>query len=165
MTKPTRTLAGLTPEEVGFDFDAIEKKYQEEKAKRLRADGSTQYQDVEGAFKHLKLDTFTDSSFKRDPISTKIGALIVGAGYGGLLTAVRLILLGFNDIVIIEKGAGCGGTWFHNRYPGLLNVKVIRLWLIEEQGLDAMWSRTSISRCWKNWALYQVRNILQEKRF
>lgn len=32
--------------------------------------------------------------------------------------ASRLRDAGFDDITILEKGNGVGGTWYHNRYPG-----------------------------------------------
>src|SRR5262245_15866828 len=32
--------------------------------------------------------------------------------------AVRLARAGFDDFVLLEKGDGVGGTWYHNRYPG-----------------------------------------------
>lgn len=43
---------------------------------------------------------------------------IVGAGIGGIATAVYLVKQGFGDLTIFEKSAGVGGTWFENRYPG-----------------------------------------------
>ena len=43
---------------------------------------------------------------------------IIGAGPGGLCAAIRLAQAGFERIVILEKAAGLGGTWYHNRYPG-----------------------------------------------
>ena len=44
--------------------------------------------------------------------------VIIGAGPGGLCMAIRLKQAGFDDIVVLEKGSGVGGTWYHNRYPG-----------------------------------------------
>ncbi|MFM8303180.1 MAG: flavin-containing monooxygenase, partial [Actinomycetota bacterium] len=44
---------------------------------------------------------------------------IIGAGAGGIATGVRLREAGYDDFVILEKASGVGGTWFHNRYPGL----------------------------------------------
>jgi cation diffusion facilitator CzcD-associated flavoprotein CzcO len=32
--------------------------------------------------------------------------------------AIRLKQAGFDDFVVLEKAAGVGGTWYHNRYPG-----------------------------------------------
>ncbi len=44
--------------------------------------------------------------------------LIIGAGPGGLAMAIKARQAGFDDITILEKGSGVGGTWYHNRYPG-----------------------------------------------
>src|SRR6476469_4436518 len=43
---------------------------------------------------------------------------IIGAGFGGLATAVGLRRAGFEDLVIIEAADGVGGTWRRNIYPG-----------------------------------------------
>lgn len=43
---------------------------------------------------------------------------IIGAGPGGLCMASRLKQAGFDNFVLLEKGQGVGGTWYHNRYPG-----------------------------------------------
>ncbi|MBW2389617.1 MAG: NAD(P)/FAD-dependent oxidoreductase [Deltaproteobacteria bacterium] len=45
---------------------------------------------------------------------------IIGAGAGGLATGVLLKRAGFQDFVILERNAGVGGTWYRNRYPGLV---------------------------------------------
>jgi cyclohexanone monooxygenase len=44
-------------------------------------------------------------------------AVIVGAGFAGLYMLHRLRGLGFS-VRVYEAGAGVGGTWFWNRYPG-----------------------------------------------
>lgn len=43
---------------------------------------------------------------------------IIGAGFGGLGTAVALRRIGIDDITIIERADGVGGTWRWNTYPG-----------------------------------------------
>jgi cation diffusion facilitator CzcD-associated flavoprotein CzcO len=43
---------------------------------------------------------------------------IVGAGFGGLGTAIRLQQSGENDFVIFERADEVGGTWRDNSYPG-----------------------------------------------
>ena len=43
---------------------------------------------------------------------------IIGAGPGGLCMGILLLRAGFDDFVILERNAGLGGTWYHNRYPG-----------------------------------------------
>jgi cation diffusion facilitator CzcD-associated flavoprotein CzcO len=43
---------------------------------------------------------------------------IIGAGFGGLGTAVALRRAGIDDLTIIEADHGVGGTWRRNTYPG-----------------------------------------------
>jgi cation diffusion facilitator CzcD-associated flavoprotein CzcO len=43
---------------------------------------------------------------------------IVGAGFGGLGAAIRLMQAGFDDLVVLERSADVGGTWHANSYPG-----------------------------------------------
>ncbi|HEX5065796.1 MAG TPA: NAD(P)/FAD-dependent oxidoreductase, partial [Myxococcota bacterium] len=47
----------------------------------------------------------------------ELDAVIVGAGFAGLCTLLRLRELGFSARVF-ERGGGVGGTWYWNRYPG-----------------------------------------------
>jgi cation diffusion facilitator CzcD-associated flavoprotein CzcO len=47
-----------------------------------------------------------------------VTVLVIGAGPGGLCAGIRLAAAGIDDFVIVEKAAGVGGTWWHNRYPG-----------------------------------------------
>lgn len=44
--------------------------------------------------------------------------MIVGAGFAGLGTAIRLLQNGIDDFVILERGDRVGGTWRDNTYPG-----------------------------------------------
>ncbi|EUC43525.1 hypothetical protein COCMIDRAFT_38526 [Bipolaris oryzae ATCC 44560] len=64
--------------------------------------------------------------------------LINGAGHYGLLYACRLVEAGFSakDIVCVDIAGGFGGTWYWNRYPGLMcDVEsYIYLPLLEETG-------------------------------
>jgi cyclohexanone monooxygenase len=55
-------------------------------------------------------ETSSDSSAAYDVV-------IVGAGFAGLYMLHRLRELGFSARVY-EAGAGVGGTWYWNRYPG-----------------------------------------------
>ncbi|MBS9534788.1 NAD(P)/FAD-dependent oxidoreductase [Mycobacterium sp. M1] len=43
---------------------------------------------------------------------------IIGAGFGGLCTAIRLKQSGSDDFVLFERDSGIGGTWHANTYPG-----------------------------------------------
>ncbi|HEU0301235.1 MAG TPA: NAD(P)/FAD-dependent oxidoreductase, partial [Longimicrobium sp.] len=44
--------------------------------------------------------------------------LIVGSGFGGLGTAIRLKQEGMHDFVVLERAGDVGGTWRDNTYPG-----------------------------------------------
>ena len=44
--------------------------------------------------------------------------IIIGAGSAGLCMGVQLKKAGIHDFIILEKGDGIGGTWWHNSYPG-----------------------------------------------
>jgi cyclohexanone monooxygenase len=48
---------------------------------------------------------------------TSTDALVVGAGFSGIYMLYRLRQLGLSARVL-EAGAGAGGTWYWNRYPG-----------------------------------------------
>lgn len=44
--------------------------------------------------------------------------VIIGTGFSGLLSAIRLQQKNFNDFVLLERDAELGGTWRVNSYPG-----------------------------------------------
>ena len=43
---------------------------------------------------------------------------VVGAGFAGLGAAIKLDEAGLADFLVVDKGAGVGGTWRDNTYPG-----------------------------------------------
>lgn len=43
--------------------------------------------------------------------------VIIGAGFGGLGTAIELVRHGFTDITILERADNVGGVWRDNTYP------------------------------------------------
>src|SRR5580658_3913083 len=51
-------------------------------------------------------------------MSSNVGIVIVGAGFGGIGMAIALKKAGFGDFVILEKDHDLGGTWRDNTYPG-----------------------------------------------
>jgi len=44
--------------------------------------------------------------------------IVIGAGFSGLCLGYHLRRAGIRDFTILEKGAGVGGTWRENTYPG-----------------------------------------------
>jgi cation diffusion facilitator CzcD-associated flavoprotein CzcO len=128
-------------------FEQIQARYAIEREKRLRPGAVTRYFDIAKSdkFKHLTQDPWTrwtSPSLSRslpihDGAHSKV--LVVGAGYGALMFAVRLILeanFTADDIVFVDSGAGFGGTWYWNRYPGLMCdiESACYLPLLEESG-------------------------------
>ena len=107
-----------TPEQLGFDPDALRQKYREERDKRLRPDGNQQYREIAGDFSHYIDDPYIEEPVKRAPLTDTVEVLIIGGGFGGLITGARLRESGIESIRIIEKGGDFGGTWYWNRYPG-----------------------------------------------
>lgn len=48
---------------------------------------------------------------------TRLDAMVVGAGFGGMYALYRLREMGLS-VRALEAGDGVGGTWYWNRYPG-----------------------------------------------
>ena len=106
------------PADIEIDVDALNRKYAEERAKRLRTDAVHQYSHLSGAFAGFDKDPHGDPHFTRDPIVEDTDVLTIGGGFAALLAGARLREAGVKDIRIVEKGADFGGTWYWNRYPG-----------------------------------------------
>jgi cation diffusion facilitator CzcD-associated flavoprotein CzcO len=108
---------------MAISTDPLQKKYDEERAKRLRQDGMAQFLELRNEYKDLNKDPAINFStlpqFINDGDEVKF--LVIGAGHAGLLAAARLVDAGFSpdDIVIVDKAGGFGGTWYWNRFPGL----------------------------------------------
>jgi cation diffusion facilitator CzcD-associated flavoprotein CzcO len=52
-----------------------------------------------------------------DTLPDHIGTVIVGSGFAGLCTAIKLGEAG-QDYLVLERGDDVGGTWRDNSYPG-----------------------------------------------
>ena len=65
--------------------------------------------------------------------------VIIGAGIGGVVTALRLTEAGF-DVLILERAEDVGGTWFANTYPGCaVDTSILSYSLSDDP--DPGWSR------------------------
>ncbi len=100
-------------------MEALRQKYAQERNRRLRPDGIAQYVEIAGEFARFAADPWADDDFTREPVADEVDVAIVGAGFGGLLTGVRLRQLGVESIRLIDRAADVGGTWYWNRYPGI----------------------------------------------
>jgi heterodisulfide reductase subunit A-like polyferredoxin len=111
--------------ERALDLNAIEAKYEKERDKRLHEDGVAQFRQTEGSLAHFKKDPWA-VNLARDRIEKEIKILIVGGGFGGLVTAMNLTEQGLEDFILVEKGADFGGTWYWNQYPGTYSFLLSR---------------------------------------
>ena len=107
----------------------VQQKYQEERQKRLRAEGNAQFIDtgLSDSFKHFAKDPWVTTAKSVAEASSVVPnsrckVLVLGAGIGGLLQAARLTEAGVvaEDICIVDIAGSWGGTWYWNRYPGLM---------------------------------------------
>jgi len=114
----TRNTTADPVPDLGFDAQALREKYRLERDKRIRDDGNEQYREIAGAFAHYLEDPYVEPGFAREPLSDEVDVVVVGGGFGGLLTGARLRQAGIDKIRLIEKGGDFGGTWYWNRYPG-----------------------------------------------
>jgi hypothetical protein len=118
--QPTMAADPIHPlKALALDTEAITARYEAEKRKRLRQDGVDQFRQTKGKLSHFKADVKAPLT-ARAPITADTKVVICGAGFAGLATAVKLKDEGVDDFVIIDKGAGFGGTWYWNNYPGMI---------------------------------------------
>lgn len=81
---------------------------------RSRQDDEQQVNGV--AARTAKIKKPSRPATKADASITDVA--IIGAGFSGLGTAIRLREQGIEDIVILERADDVGGTWRDNTYPG-----------------------------------------------
>ncbi len=137
MTSPT---PASLEQESQIDLGAIRRKYRTERDRRVRPDGAKQYQSVAGEFGYYAKDPYTKRR-QRDPQEDRVEALVIGAGFGGLLAAVRLRQAGVESIRIMDEAGDVGGTWYWNRYPGIhCDIEsYVYMPLLEEVGYVPKW--------------------------
>lgn len=59
-----------------------------------------------------------DEPHPTTPETSHFRVAILGTGFGGLGTAIRLTQVGERDFVLFERADDLGGTWRDNAYPG-----------------------------------------------
>ncbi len=108
------------PKTSAFDPEAVRAKYAAERDKRLTP-GRGVIHDLrhEEQFAEYLRDPFTPF-VDREPVSDDVDVAIIGAGMSGVVVGAKLREAGLRDIVLIDKAGGIGGTWYWNRYPGVM---------------------------------------------
>ena len=106
----------------GDDFDpaAVRAKYLAERDKRL-VPGRADIRDLRSDehFAHYRDDPFTPF-IEREAVADEVDVVIVGGGIAGILAGANLRKAGVQRIRIVDQGGGIGGTWYWNRYPGVM---------------------------------------------
>ena len=75
----------------------------------------------------------------RDLQSSRLDALIVGAGFAGMYMLHRLRAAGI-EAKVVEAGAGVGGTWYWNRYPGArVDIQSLEYSFGFDEALETEW--------------------------
>jgi cation diffusion facilitator CzcD-associated flavoprotein CzcO len=124
-----------TPETV--DIPTMREKYLRERERRLRSDGQKQYFRPTGT--RVPVNYVADphqAVHARAPISEDIDAVVLGAGWGGIMAAYHLTQAGVTNFRNVDTAGDFGGVWYWNRYPGIQcdNDAYCYLPLLEETG-------------------------------
>ena len=103
-----------------FDPEAVRAKYLAERDKRL-VPGRAEIRDLRSDeyFSHYRDDPFTPFT-EREAVSDEVDVVIVGGGIAGILAGANLRKAGLQRIRIVDQAGGIGGTWYWNRYPGVM---------------------------------------------
>ena len=120
----------------GFDREAVQRKYAEERDRRVEGNRSS----VSDLWRDERLAAYLDDPFtdfiERDPVTEDVDVAIVGAGIAGVVTGAKLKDQGDYTVALIDTAGGVGGTWYWNRYPGVMcDVEsYIYMPMLEEMG-------------------------------
>ena len=105
---------------VTFDPEEVHAKYLAERDKRLFP-GRAAIRDLahDERVAGYRADPFTPRT-ERAAVTDDPDVVIVGGGIAGLLAGAHLRKAGVERIRIVDMAGGMGGTWYWNRYPGVM---------------------------------------------
>ncbi|HVN51443.1 MAG TPA: NAD(P)/FAD-dependent oxidoreductase, partial [Acidimicrobiales bacterium] len=119
-----------------YDRERVTSKYLSERDKRL-VPGRADIRDLghDATFARYRSDPFAPVE-PRPAVHDEVDVVIAGGGMAGILAGVALREHGVARIRIVDTAGGFGGTWYWNRYPGLMcDVEsYIYLPMLEEMG-------------------------------
>ncbi len=99
------------------DLERVRAKYRAERDKRVDPNRA---EILDPATHAELLDDPYSPVVPREPKRDEVDAVVVGGGFGGLISAAELRKQGLDRIRIIEKAGDVGGVWYWNRYPGAM---------------------------------------------
>ena len=103
-----------------FDPEAVRAKYEAERDKRMvTARAAIRDLAHDEAVAKYRADPFTPMT-DRDPVTEDVEVAIIGAGIAGIVAGAQLRKHGIDAIRLIDQAGGVGGTWYWNRYPGVM---------------------------------------------
>lgn len=107
------------PSAAEIDISALKERYREERERRMRSEGQTQYvRPVDDFESQYDSDPYSPLT-PRSAISEDIEVAVLGGGWSGIMAGVQLRKAGIEDFRHIEHAGDFGGVWYWNRYPGL----------------------------------------------
>ena len=121
----------------------VQAKYMREREKRIRPDDKPIDVGSLDKFKQFAVDPWIDEGppvvdIREVVPDRRCKVLILGTGFVGLTAAVRLLQSGIDveEIRMVDTACNFGGTWYWNRYPGLMCdiESYIYMPLLEETG-------------------------------
>ncbi|HEY1832429.1 MAG TPA: NAD(P)/FAD-dependent oxidoreductase [Acidimicrobiales bacterium] len=112
--------AELQPTGGDFDPEAVRARYLAQRDRRLVA-GRSDIRDLDADvhFGDSRKDPFTPVT-ARQPVIEEVDAVILGGGIAGIVAGANLRKAGIEKIRIVDQAGGMGGTWYWNRYPGVM---------------------------------------------
>jgi cation diffusion facilitator CzcD-associated flavoprotein CzcO len=110
----------VSDEQARFDPAAVRARYEAERDKRM-VEGRAAIRDLahDDAVARYRQDPFTPL-LDRDPVHEDVEGAIIGAGIAGVVAGAQLRKHGIQSIRLIDQAGGFGGTWYWNRYPGVM---------------------------------------------
>jgi hypothetical protein len=93
------------------EADALRERYRQERDRRIRPDGLAQYRRAAGDYGYYAKDPYTART-EREPLTDRVEVLVVGGGFGGLVTGARLREVGVESLRMMDEAGDFGGTWY-----------------------------------------------------
>lgn len=108
-----------TNESEKADLQAVRERYRAERDRRLQREDRGASLELKGDLERYLDDPYTEWA-EREPLNDQVDAVVVGAGWAGLMTAAKLRKAGFDRVRLIERAGDVAGVWYWNRYPGAM---------------------------------------------